>query len=53
MSDVILLDAEVRSKLGSGAARELRRNGKVPAVIFGQGTDPIAVSLPEKEITKY
>ena len=40
------LQAESRTQFGKGAARRLRRDAKVPAVLYGHGTDPIHVSLP-------
>ena len=45
MSD-IKLAAEPRTEFGKGAARRLRRDGKVPAVLYGHGTDPVHVALP-------
>ncbi|WP_068402026.1 50S ribosomal protein L25/general stress protein Ctc [Kribbia dieselivorans] len=46
MSDEILIKAEARTEFGKGAARRARRAGKVPAVIYGHGAEPIHVSLP-------
>ena len=40
------LQAEARTEFGKGAARRIRRENKVPAVLYGHGTDPIHVSLP-------
>ena len=40
------LQAESRSEFGKGAARRIRRAHKVPAVLYGHGTDPIHVTLP-------
>jgi large subunit ribosomal protein L25 len=40
------LQAESRTEFGKGAARRLRRDAKVPAVLYGHGTNPIHVSLP-------
>jgi large subunit ribosomal protein L25 len=40
------LQAESRTEFGKGAARRLRRDAKVPAVLYGHGADPIHVSLP-------
>ncbi|KRB77827.1 50S ribosomal protein L25 [Nocardioides sp. Root190] len=40
------IQAEVRTEFGKGAARRTRREGKIPAVIYGHGNDPIHVSLP-------
>lgn len=45
MSDVKLA-AELRTEFGKGAARRLRRVDKVPAVLYGHGTDPVHLSLP-------
>ena len=45
MSDV-KITAELRNEFGKGAARRLRRAGKVPAVLYGHGTDPLHLSLP-------
>ena len=38
--------AEVRENFGKGFARRLRAAGKIPAVIYGHGTDPLHVALP-------
>ena len=40
------LQAESRTEFGKGAARRIRRDHKVPAVLYGHGTDPIHVTLP-------
>ncbi|HEU4542524.1 MAG TPA: 50S ribosomal protein L25/general stress protein Ctc [Jiangellaceae bacterium] len=45
MSDVKIA-AELRTEFGKGAARRLRRADKVPAVLYGHGTDPVHLSLP-------
>lgn len=45
MSDV-KITAELRTEFGKGAARRLRRASKVPAVLYGHGTDPLHLSLP-------
>ncbi len=42
----IKLSAEQRTEFGKGAARRIRREDKVPAVLYGHGTDPIHVTLP-------
>ena len=42
----IKLSAEQRTEFGKGAARRIRRDNKVPAVLYGHGTDPIHVTLP-------
>ena len=40
MSDTLTLAAETRDRVGKGASRDLRRNGRVPAVIYGQNKEP-------------
>ncbi len=46
----IQIVAEPRTEFGKGAARRARRGQKVPAVIYGHGTDPRHVTLPEHEL---
>jgi len=46
------LEAESRSDMGKGASRRLRRDGKVPAVIYGGGEDPQSITLVHSEILK-
>jgi large subunit ribosomal protein L25 len=41
--------AESRTEFGKGAARRIRREHKVPAVIYGHGNDPVHVTLPGHE----
>lgn len=43
--------AETRESFGKGAARKLRAGGKIPAVVYGHGTDPRHVSLPGHQLT--
>ncbi len=43
------LTATPRNEFGKGASRRLRRADKIPAVLYGHGTDPVHVSLPGKE----
>ena len=45
----VKLTAEVRTEFGKGAARRIRRADKVPAVLYGHGTDPIHITLPGHE----
>lgn len=49
MADENMLSAEKRESFGKGAARKLRAVGKIPAVIYGHGTDPQHVTLPGHE----
>ena len=44
------LKAQPRNRTGKGAARELRRNSMVPAVIYGDKKDPLSIALPYKEL---
>lgn len=46
------LTAEVRSLSGKGPARELRRNGKIPAVFYGPGKTPTKLSVSPEELTR-
>ena len=41
-----LIKAETRTEFGKGAARRIRRESKVPAVIYGHGNEPVHVTLP-------
>ncbi|WP_062229350.1 50S ribosomal protein L25/general stress protein Ctc [Aureimonas frigidaquae] len=49
MSESYTFKAEAREKVGKGAARELRRNGLVPAVIYGDKQPPLPIAIPYKE----
>src|SRR5690242_8265385 len=40
------ITAEKRTEFGKGAARRIRRDDKIPAVVYGHGNDPIHVTLP-------
>ena len=42
----ITIAAEARTEFGKGAARRIRRDDKVPAVLYGHGTDAVHVTLP-------
>lgn len=48
--DTYELTAEARERVGKGSAREVRRNGKVPAVIYGDKQPPLAIALSYKDI---
>ncbi|MDR6786873.1 large subunit ribosomal protein L25 [Sphingomonas sp. BE138] len=52
MSDTITLAAETRDRVGKGASRALRRDGRVPAVIYGQNKEPTSIHLEEKALVK-
>ncbi|MGC5563952.1 50S ribosomal protein L25/general stress protein Ctc [Streptomyces sp. FR-108] len=49
MSEVKIA-AETRTEFGKGAARRIRRDNKVPAVVYGHGGDPVHVTLPGHEL---
>lgn len=46
MSNEIQISAESRTEFGKGAARRIRRDDKVPAVMYGHGTDAVHITLP-------
>ena len=52
MSDALNLPAELRERAGKGASRALRREGRVPAVIYGGKEEPITIHLEEKEVVR-
>ena len=52
MSEQLTLAAETREQVGKGASRSLRREGRVPAVIYGNKQDPISIHLEEKELMR-
>lgn len=45
------LSATVREKVGKGAARSVRRQDMIPAVIYGGNQPPLAIALPQREMT--
>ncbi|MGZ3115943.1 50S ribosomal protein L25/general stress protein Ctc [Streptomyces sp. H62] len=49
MSEVKIA-AATRSEFGKGAARRIRRDNKVPGVLYGHGSDPIHLTLPGHEL---
>ena len=52
MSEQLTLPAEARERAGKGASRALRREGRVPAVIYGDKKEPISVHVEEKLLAK-
>ncbi len=48
MSEALTLSAETRDRAGKGASRSLRREGRVPAVIYGSNQDPQGIHVEEK-----
>lgn len=52
MSDALNLPAEARERAGKGASRALRREGRVPAVIYGGKEEPQMIHVEEKELVR-
>ncbi|KWV92931.1 50S ribosomal protein L25/general stress protein Ctc [Erythrobacter sp. YT30] len=52
MSDALTLPAEARERAGKGASRALRREGRVPAVIYGGKEEPTTIHVEAKELIK-
>jgi large subunit ribosomal protein L25 len=46
----VKIAAEPRTEFGKGAARRIRRANKVPAVLYGHGTDPVHITLPGHDL---
>ncbi len=52
MSSEFVVSAEPRKDQGKGASRRLRRTGKVPAILYGAGKDPVSLTLDHNELLK-
>ena len=52
MSEQLTLSAETRERAGKGASRAMRREGRVPAVVYGNKEEPLAIHLEEKALIK-
>ena len=52
MSQDIVFNVTVRERTGKGGAREARRLGMVPGVLYGGGEDPVAINLKKNEVVK-
>ena len=52
MSEQLTLPAEARERAGNGASRAMRREGRVPAVIYGNKEEPTAIHIEEKALVK-
>ena len=52
MSEALTLPAEARERAGKGASRVLRREGRVPAVIYGGKEEPTPIHVEAKELTR-
>jgi large subunit ribosomal protein L25 len=52
MSEQLTLPAEARDRAGKGASRALRRDGRVPAVVYGDKKEALSIHVEEKLLTK-
>ena len=52
MSEQLTLSAETRERAGKGASRDIRRQGRVPAVIYGAKQEPLGIHVEEKVLVK-
>jgi large subunit ribosomal protein L25 len=52
MSDALTLPAEARERAGKGASRALRREGRVPAVVYGGNEEPLTIHVEAKELVR-
>lgn len=52
MSDTLTLSAETRERAGKGASRAMRREGRVPAVVYGNKQEPLSIHVEEKALVK-
>ncbi len=50
--DQVMLAAESRTNSGKGAARSLRRDGRVPAVMYGRGREPMPISIDARSVSR-
>ena len=53
MSEILSINALLRERAGKGAARATRRGGRIPAIIYGNKQNPIAISLDPIEMMHY
>jgi large subunit ribosomal protein L25 len=51
MADIVL-NVEVREKTGTGGARDVRRSGMVPGILYGGDKDPVAIAVKANEFRK-
>ncbi|HFD16143.1 MAG TPA: 50S ribosomal protein L25/general stress protein Ctc [Rhodospirillales bacterium] len=52
MAEVITLEIELRERAGKGAARALRRAGKLPAIVYGGSDEPEKIALSQNELKR-
>ncbi|HUG60551.1 MAG TPA: 50S ribosomal protein L25, partial [Methylomirabilota bacterium] len=52
MAQTYELKASVRNRVGKGSARALRREGNIPAVIYGDKQSPVSIAINANEVSK-
>lgn len=52
MSTITMISATARGRAGKGAARETRRKGQIPAVIYGEKKEPALIAIDPKDLNK-
>jgi large subunit ribosomal protein L25 len=52
MPEITTLSAEARARAGKGAARAVRRTGRVPGIIYGDNKEPVLISLEPREFSR-
>jgi large subunit ribosomal protein L25 len=50
MSEVMLIEVERREKVGKGGGRKARRSGKIPAILYGEGKDPVPIQVDRRRL---
>ena len=53
MPETTVIAAEIRERAGKGAARQSRRSGRIPGIIYGNKMDPVMISVDTKEIAQH
>jgi len=53
MSELFEINADIRTDVGKGASRRLRRAGMVPAVLYGGDRDPVSLTIVHSEIMRH
>lgn len=52
MADIVTLRAEARDRAGKGASRAVRRSGRIPAVVYGEGKPATLIALDPRDLTR-
>lgn len=45
-----VLNAQIRKRIGTGGSKEVRKEGKIPAILYGKKTEPVALAVDPKEL---